>query len=259
MLTVFPVPAFADNYLWVIHNETHAIAVDPGDAAPVIGYLKKHRLQLAAVLVTHHHADHVGGITDLLAWCGQDVPVHGPADENIPHRTHLAVSGKNVPIAALRLEFAVMAVPGHTLGHMAYYEKKRGWLFCGDTLFGCGCGRLFEGTAAQMQASLAKLRALPATTQVFCGHEYTLANLRFALAVDPDNAALARRLASDTAKRERGDPTLPSTIRLEAATNPFMRWDSPMVIQAAMRVSKHPIRATPEQVFGAIRAWKDRF
>ncbi len=261
MLTVFPVPAFADNYLWVIHDATHAVAVDPGDATPVIDYLASHNLTLSAIMVTHHHADHVGGVAALLEWCGRDIEVIGPPNENIPHRTQLAVSGKKVSIASPLLEFDVMPVPGHTAGHVAYHAPKQGWLFCGDTLFAGGCGRLFEGTAAQMQASLATLRALPPQTQFFCAHEYTLNNLRFAVAVEPNNRALAQRVAVENKKRQRGVPTLPSTIGLEIATNPFLRWDAPAVIAAAARVSADTTRqhTSPAAVFGAIRKWKDRF
>ncbi len=261
MLTVFPVPAFADNYLWVIHNGKNAVVVDPGDAVPVIDYLAKHHLQLSAILVTHHHADHVGGVGDLLDWCGQAMPVWGPPTEKIPHRTAPAVSGKTVSIAALGLGFEILEVPGHTLGHIVYYEKNHGWLFCGDTLFAGGCGRLFEGTPLQMQNSLAKLRTLPAATEFFCAHEYTLSNLRFALAVEPNNIDLQQRIAADSAKRARGEPTLPSTIGLERATNPFMRWDAPDVIAAAVKKSGGQLsgQAAPAQIFGAIRVWKDHF
>ncbi len=261
MLTVFPVPAFADNYLWVIHDATHAVAVDPGDATPVIDYLASHNLTLSAILITHHHADHVGGIGALLDWCGRDIDVFGPPVENIPHRTQLAVSGKKVSIASPLLEFDVIPVPGHTAGHVAYHAPKQGWLFCGDTLFAGGCGRLFEGTAAQMQASLAKLRALPPQTQFFCAHEYTLNNLRFACAVEPDNVELTQRVAVETEKRQRGVPTLPSTIGLEIATNPFLRWDAADVKRAAERASSGEVSRNdaPDRVFAAIRAWKDRF
>lgn len=261
MLTIFPVPAFTDNYLWVIHNGNNAVVVDPGDAVPVINYLLEHQLHLSAILVTHHHADHVGGVGDLLDWCGESIPVFGPATEIIPHRTQIAVSGKNVAIAALGLDFDIVDVPGHTLGHIVYYEKKHRWLFCGDTLFAGGCGRLFEGTPLQMLTSLAKLRALPADTQFFCAHEYTLGNLRFASAVEPENPALQQRIVIETAKRARGEPTLPSTIGFERATNPFLRWDAPDVIAAACQYTNGPLHpdSPAHQIFGAIREWKNNF
>ncbi|MEI6738666.1 MAG: hydroxyacylglutathione hydrolase [Pseudomonadota bacterium] len=261
MLTVFPVPAFADNYLWIIHDAKHAVAIDPGDATPVIDYLTLHGLNLSAILITHHHGDHVGGIRGLLDWCGEPVPVYGPPNENIPHLSQIAVSDTIVSIRALELEFDVIEVPGHTAGHVAYYAKKNDWLFCGDTLFAGGCGRLFEGSAAQMQSSLAKLRALPSETAFFCAHEYTLANLRFALAVEPNNTALKQRVVIETEKRSRGVPTLPSTIGLERATNPFFRWDAPDVIVAAGNASSGKISAvaSPASIFGAIREWKNNF
>ncbi len=267
MLTVFPVPAFDDNYLWVVHDGTNAVAVDPGDATPVIEYLAVQQLTLTAILITHHHGDHVGGIKGLLDWChkdnkdNKDIPVYGPASENIPYRTHDLSEGDAVSIAAPMLAFQVVDVPGHTSGHIAYYAVKEGWLFCGDTLFAGGCGRLFEGTAAQMQASLAKLAALPGETQFFCAHEYTLSNLRFAAAVEPSNAALQARIVTDTAKRAQNLPTVPSTIAIERATNPFLRWDSEEVKLAAARASPaiNAVNALPDLVFGAIREWKNRF
>jgi hydroxyacylglutathione hydrolase len=262
MRKVFPVPAFDDNYLWVIDDGRSAAVIDPGAAAPVVSYLVANGLRLRAVLVTHHHGDHIGGIAELLDWCGDaSVAVFGPAHENIPHRTRALVEGDQIEIAEPAISFAVIDVPGHTSGHIAYYSREAGWLFCGDTLFAGGCGRLFEGTAAQMQASLAKLAALPDTTQFFCAHEYTLANLRFAVAAEPNNTALAQRVISETAKRSRGEPTLPSTIGLERATNPFLRWDSAEIKLAAQRASSDTIgpNAPPALVFGAIREWKNRF
>jgi len=195
MLNVFPVPAFKDNYFWVIDDGRFALVVDPGDATPVIAYLAQKSLTLAAILITHHHADHVGGIGGLLDWCvDRNVVVYGPASENIPHCTHKLDDGATVNIISPALSLQVIDVPGHTAGHMAYHAESQGWLFCGDTLFAGGCGRLFEGTAAQMRASLGKLAALPAETNVFCAHEYTLANLLFACAVEPNNAALRSRV-----------------------------------------------------------------
>jgi hydroxyacylglutathione hydrolase len=262
MLNVFPVPAFKDNYFWVIDDGQHAVVVDPGDATPVISYLAEKSLTLAAILITHHHADHVGGIGGLLDWCvDRNIFVYGPASENIPHCTHKLDDGALVNTLSHNLSLRVIDVPGHTTGHIAYYAEHEGWLFCGDTLFAGGCGRLFEGTAAQMRSSLSKLAALPAETKVFCAHEYTLANLRFASAVEPNNAALKDRIRIDTATRERGEPTVPSTIALERATNPFLRWDEEEVKLAAARASSGTIgpNAPADLVFAAIREWKNNF
>ena len=269
MVKVATVPAFKDNYLWVIHNDTHAAVVDPGDATPIIDFLGAHQLQLAAILTTHHHADHVGGVEALLDFyqLAGDIPVYGPAHERIPARTVSLTENEVVAIKELGINFNVIDVPGHTAGHIAYYAKNEGWLFCGDTLFACGCGRLFEGTAEQMQSSLAKLKALPPATHVFCAHEYTMANIKFALAVEPDNLALQQRAKTDAAKREKNIPTVPFTIENEIATNPFMRWDSPAVVNVAnMKArsrggvsSKNLSNSTPVLVFAEIREWKNNF
>ncbi|WP_287497012.1 hydroxyacylglutathione hydrolase [Pandoraea sp. CB10b_02] len=259
-LTVFPVPAFQDNYLWVVHDGKDAAVVDPGDAAPVLAYLDAHGLTLRAILVTHKHADHVGGIEALRERF--DVPVHGPAHEAIVSVDHPHRGGETVHIAAPAMALEVIDVPGHTSGHIAYFlgagAAGSGRLFCGDTLFSCGCGRLFEGTPAQMLASLDALAALPPATLVHCAHEYTLSNIRFALAVDPENAALAAWHREASALRAAGRPTLPTTLAQERATNPFLRSDAPAVIAAAER---HAGRSalTREAVFAAVRAWKDTF
>ena len=258
---VHPVPAFDDNYLWVVHDGRVAAAVDPGDATPVIDYLTANKLELAAIICTHHHADHVGGVEDLLDQLNLrgKIPVFGPASERIPARTQSLREGDRITIPALELTFAVIDVPGHTAGHIAYFGH--GLLFCGDTLFACGCGRLFEGTAEQMTSSLTKLKSLPAETKVFCAHEYTMANIKFAEAVEPDNADLKLRKAFCAAKRHRGLPTVPSTIHLELATNPFLRWDQPAVRVAAANRLNQALRPNPAPalVFGAIREWKNRF
>ncbi len=267
MLKVANVPAFMDNYLWVIHNDTQAAVVDPGDATPIINYLTANHLTLVAILTTHHHTDHVGGVDALLDFYNLrgTIPVYGPAHERIPARTQALHEGNIV--SELGVSFDVIDVPGHTAGHIAYYAKSEGWLFCGDTLFACGCGRLFEGTAAQMQSSLAKLKALPPDTIVYCAHEYTMANIKFALAVEPENKALQARAKTDAARREKNIPTVPFTIENEIATNPFMRWDSPAVIESANVRLKHgsgsatinASNGTPALVFGAIREWKNTF
>ncbi|HEX9392479.1 MAG TPA: hydroxyacylglutathione hydrolase [Usitatibacteraceae bacterium] len=260
---VAAVPAFNDNYLWVVHDTRHAIVVDPGDASPIIDYLTEHQLGLRAILCTHHHADHVGGVEDLLDFYGLagDIPVYGPGNERIPQRTDAAREGDVVQFAQPALKFQVIEVPGHTAGHIAYFCADQGWLFCGDTLFACGCGRLFEGTAKQMQTSLAKLKALPSATQVFCAHEYTLNNIRFAEAVEPANAELKLRKARDVARREQNIATVPFTLAEELATNPFLRWDAPAVRAAAGQFLRQAIgpEAAPDLVFGAIREWKNAF
>ncbi|MBL8524312.1 MAG: hydroxyacylglutathione hydrolase [Betaproteobacteria bacterium] len=258
MLQVHPVPAFSDNYLWVIHNGRNAVAVDPGDASPVIDFLTAQNLTLSGILCTHHHADHVGGVEamlDFLDLRGQ-IPVYGPAGEKIPARTMALKEGERVVLPGVELELNVLDVPGHTAGHIAYVGQDM--LFCGDTLFACGCGRLFEGTAAQMTKSLAKLKELPGHTRVYCAHEYTMSNIRFAEAVEPDNADLKLRKAFCAAKRHRNQPTLPSTIALELATNPFLRWDSPAVVAAAEGRAGRALRANHE-IFASIREWKNNF
>ena len=254
MIEIIPVPAFADNYIWLLRQGRHVAVVDPGDAEPVLAHLRAHDLTLVAILNTHHHADHVGGNAALLERF--DVPVFGPEREAIPGVTHRLRQGESIRVPELGVGYAVIDVPGHTAGHIAYVGE--GVVFCGDTLFACGCGRLFEGTPAQMHASLAKLAALPGDTRAYCAHEYTLANIRFARAVEPDNAALRARESQESAKRGQGLPTVPSTMALECATNPFLRSSEPAVIAAAQA---HVGRALddPVEVFTVLRAWKNSF
>ncbi|HXZ96299.1 MAG TPA: hydroxyacylglutathione hydrolase [Burkholderiales bacterium] len=253
-VSVVPIPAFKDNYIWLMRNQRYAAVVDPGDASPVLNYLRREKLELAAILNTHHHADHVGGNAGLLREF--PVPVYGPRNESIPNVTHPLAEGDRVSVPLLGLEFGVLDIPGHTAGHIAYYGANL--LFCGDTLFACGCGKLFEGTAQQMYSSLEKLSNLPDATLVYCGHEYTLANIQFAKAADPQNAALLKREANVRELRERGMPTLPSDIRLEKATNPFLRCNNPEIVRNASRAAGRALN-DPVSVFASIREWKNNF
>ncbi len=254
MIEIVPLPAFQDNYIWTLRRGGHAAVVDPGEARPVKEYLAREGLILAAILATHHHPDHVGGIAELVAMT--KVPVFGPKGEPIPELTDPVGQDDRVDIPALAASFTVLDIPGHTRAHVAYYGL--GALFCGDTLFACGCGRVFEGTAAQMLESLTKLAALPDETRVYCGHEYTLANIRFARAVDPDNAVLAAREERAQRLRAAGRPTLPSTLGEERATNPFLRCAEPAVVESANKYIGSRI-GDPVSVFAAIREWKNRF
>jgi hydroxyacylglutathione hydrolase len=256
MLKVLIVPAFQDNYLWLIHDGKHAAVVDPGDAAPILAALETHRLSLSAILLTHHHADHVGGVPVLLQ--RYDVPVFGPRREAIQQITHPLGEGDTITLQELDLTLSVLDVPGHTRGHIAYFAPEQQWLFCGDTLFAGGCGRLFEGTPEQMVASLGKLAALPDATEVYCAHEYTLSNLRFAQEVDPDNADLRVRMQNVQAKRERGIPTVPSTIGMEKSTNPFLLYRESRIADR-LTAAGHLSSKEPIAVFTALRQWKNSF
>ena len=258
-LSVLTVPAFKDNYLWLIHDGAHAAVVDPGDSGPILDALTTHGLTLTAILLTHHHADHTGGVPALLARF--PVPVYGPRNDRIDAVTHPLAEGDRVTVPELGLELEVLDVPGHTLGHIAYVRRTPGphWLFCGDTLFAGGCGRLFEGTPEQMAASLEKLAALPEDTKVYCAHEYTLSNLRFAEAVEPDNQALALRVRDESAKRAVDVPTVPSTIALERRTNPFLRYREPAIVRELVKAGRLTEGATPVQAFAALREWKNVF
>jgi hydroxyacylglutathione hydrolase len=258
MIAIIPIPAFADNYIWLLRQGTTAVVVDPGDAAPVLTYLAGEGLTLTAILATHHHGDHVGGNTALLAQFS--APVFGPARETIPGRTQAVAGGDVVNVPGLPVTLRAFDIPGHTAGHIAYFGEIDGQpsLFCGDTLFAAGCGRLFEGTPQQMWTSLSTLAQLPAATRVYCGHEYTLANLRFALAVEPANADIRARQAREQAKRDRSEPTLPSTIDLERATNPFLRAKIPAVRAAAEAHAGHRL-ADDVETFATLRAWKNAF
>jgi hydroxyacylglutathione hydrolase len=253
---LIPVPAFSDNYLWLLHDGRRALVVDPGDPAPVASALRAHGLQLESILVTHHHADHTGGVNALREATG--AAVYGPATEQIPGPYMPLHEGNTA--SALGLEFQIIDVPGHTAGHIAYYHPDvdgRPLLFCGDTLFSGGCGRLFEGTPAQMLASLDKLSALPGNTVVCCTHEYTLANLKFALAVEPGNAELSAYRAECVQRREQDQPTLPTSIGQELNINPFLRIRQPTIMAAARNFDASADGDVA--VFAAIRQWKNQF
>ncbi len=254
MITVKPVRAFNDNYIWLLQRagDPRCVVVDPGDATPVLLALAEQGLELSTILLTHHHGDHTGGVRELLSH--GPVPVYGPAGESIPEVTQPLREGDTVSLPELDLELGVFDVPGHTAGHIAYYGG--GMLFCGDTLFAGGCGRLFEGTPAQMYQSLEKLASLPEDTRVYCAHEYTLANLRFALKVDPDNRRLQDRVSEVETLRAADECTLPSTIGEERQTNPFLRSGDSSVKQHAESWAGERF-TDPVEVFAAVRAWKD--
>lgn len=258
-INIIRVPAFQDNYLWLFHRQgdDRTYVVDPGDAKPIEAALTQHDLTLAGILITHHHRDHTGGIDELLE--RRQVPVYGPGGGSVPQVTHPLADNETLHLDQ-GMEFRVMAVPGHTLDHLAYFcdAENPPILFCGDTLFAGGCGRLFEGTAKQMYQSLARLRDLPDETLVYCAHEYTLANLEFAAAVDGTNTDLQERIIVEQNKRRKNLATVPSTIALEKSTNPFLRWDDPAIKSAAEAHLDRPLTAEHE-VLAAIRAWKDIF
>ena len=246
------VPAFNDNYIHLLRDGDAVGVVDPGDAAPVLAALERLGLRLTHVLLTHHHADHIGGVPALKERFGCTVTGAAADAHRIQHMDIAVRDGETASFGSHAAR--VIEVPGHTVGHIAFHFAGAGALFCGDTLFALGCGRLFEGTPAQMWESLKTLRALPDDTLVYCGHEYTLSNARFAVTVDPENRELARRAEAITALRQRGEPTIPAELGLEKRTNPFLRADDPAV-QAALGMAG----ADPVAVFAEIRGRKDRF
>lgn len=246
--------AFSDNYIWTIRDGSHAAVVDPGDAQPVIDYLRRENLKLVAILNTHHHADHVGGNAALLAQAR--VPVYGPRDERIPEISEPMADGQRFTLPHFGIEFETLEIPGHTRSHIAFTGD--GLLFCGDTLFAAGCGRLFEGTPRQMHDSLTRLSRLPEDTRVYCGHEYTLSNLKFAMAAEPGNTVLGPLAARMQKLRDADQPTLPTTIAQERATNPFIRVDEPGVIASASTRAGRTL-SDPVSVLAEIRDWKNNF
>lgn len=262
MPQLIALPAFTDNYIWLLYDakQQRCLVVDPGSAAPVSTWLQQHpEVQLSYILITHHHPDHTAGIAELKSLTG--ATVWGPATENIPERDTALHGGEQCEV--LGQACRVLALPGHTLGHIAYVigDAQAPWLFCGDTLFSAGCGRLFEGSPEQMQASLAQLAALPDATLVCCAHEYTASNLRFALTVEPDNHALQQRADAVAQLRQAHQPTLPSTIGLERATNPFLRTEQSTIGKKIdeWQASKNSRQTSGQSRFALLRQWKDVF
>lgn len=255
MLTISPLPAFNDNYIWSIEamDSTKIYVVDPGDASVVEDHLNLKKAELAGILITHHHHDHTGGITALTK--ERDIPVYGP--DTVSLVTHPLTEGDRLDLAGTL--FRVISTPGHTMDHIVYFaDQPQPVLFCGDTLFAGGCGRLFEGTPELMHRSLTKLAHLPEATRVYCAHEYTLANLRFCAAVEPENPRLQERMVTDSQRRQQHQPTVPSTLSTELQTNPFLRCHEPAVIAAAERYSGESLN-DGVNVLRVIRAWKDNF
>lgn len=250
-IEVYPIPALSDNYIWAIKRNHKAIIVDPGEAAPVQEFLQKNQLYLHGILLTHHHQDHTGGVKELIA--NTNVPIWGI---DFPHKNRTPIDNKTLEIKELSLKFEVIDIPGHTLDHIAFYGH--GMVFCGDTLFACGMGRIFEGTAPQMYKSVMSLAKLPPETKVYCAHEYTLSNIKFALHVEPSNSKLIARRIQSEKLRSSVTPTLPTTIKEELETNPFLRAHSPEIQDSVSKHLKRTVSA-PLEIFTSLRTWKDSF
>lgn len=254
---IHPIPFFKDNYIWVIHNERDAVVVDPGIAFPVIEYLRRKKLQLRAILITHHHHDHTGGNAELLKSFA--IPVYGPRNEFIATVTHPMSEGDEVILQEIPINLTVLDIPGHTQGHIAYYgSKPANMVFCGDTLFSCGCGRIFEGSPQQMYESLQKLSQLPDDTLIYCAHEYTLSNIRFARVVDPKNSRLIELETTAQELHHQNIPTIPSILSIEKTVNPFLRCDQQEIINSTQRHATKSLLG-PLSVFTVLREWKNDF
>ncbi len=251
MLNIFPIPAFEDNYIWLLQNGSHAVAIDPGDAKPLLTIIDQQSLELDAILITHHHSDHIGGVKDLLAYNPSTV-IYAPEKERFDFAHNSVKESDEIFLSSIGLTLKVMEVPGHTSGHVAYYDDHS--LFCGDTLFGAGCGRIFEGTPVQMYQSLRRLAALPQEINVYCTHEYTAQNIKFALTIDPENQALIKRQQETVAIRKLGLPTIPSTLALELSTNPFLRC-SHLTLQNRINMAN----TNEIEVFTKIREMRNHF
>jgi hydroxyacylglutathione hydrolase len=250
MLKILPVPAFEDNYIWLLHHNDNAIVVDPGDAQPVLEALEKYKLNLTGILITHHHHDHIDGVDTLIS--ENNIPVYAPAYRQYPFRSIPLEDGQSIYLKEIDFKLNILWVPGHTLDHIAYYNEE--YLFCGDTLFSAGCGRLFEGTPLQLLESLNKIKMLPLATQVFCTHEYTAKNISFALKLDPNNKDLKQREIEVSKLRSLGLPSLPSSIALELKINPFLRCNEPAVIKNSRAKTSQEL-----DVFSTIRALRNNY
>jgi len=256
MLEIIPITALKDNYIWVLKNKKnrHAVIVDPSEHEPVLKFIKTEGLIPVAILITHHHWDHVGGIAGLIS--EYNLPVYAPKKEMVKGSTNLVAEGDIVNLPELNLDISVLDVPGHTAGAIAYYSERM--LFSGDTLFTAGCGRLFEGSPEQMYRSLSKLKKLPDDTLVYCGHEYTVSNLQFAASVEKNNKIIQKRLNTAKQSRQQNLPTVPATLKIEKQTNPFLRCEEKSVIDAAILREGKKLTNSIE-VFATIRRWKDSF
>ena len=266
MINIKPIPAFSDNYIWMLQkdDDKNVVLVDPGDEQTIMSFFDANSLQLVAILITHQHYDHTGGVAKLVerfpglkVFCPNKIVSEIPLSIDLPIAdliTHPVQDGDTIEITELGIQFQVIEIPGHTLDHVAYFGESS--LFCGDTIFGCGCGRLFSGSAKQMAASMMRLSALPAYTKMYCAHEYTVDSIGFAKWVEPDNQDIISRDKEDFAKQEKGVPTIPSTLEMELKTNPFMRFDVDAVIKAAEKFAGRKLLNDGE-VFAAIREWKD--